>query len=152
MSWKLIKECKCYCEKCDKLIKGSMGHCTNCGSNSCPECDFKYYDCYGNHYFAKHTCDRCIPKFGKIVDNKYYCPTCAPEGDTDKYKFKCAIYSFIEDTIDYYRERGEVGFPFYPMSDEEYNDPQNWILHKEKPLHFRNEIRNFYKNFYKLKK
>jgi hypothetical protein len=125
-------------------MKNGFGHCSGCFQNSCDDCNIKYYDCHGFHYFDQHNCDLCLPKFGRIINDIYYCPRCAPESDekdsdeySDEYIFKNNIYCFEQDTRREIRKNeGKNGLPYNVITDEELNNPENWELYKTNPEHF----------------
>lgn len=140
------------CDMCHKKLRQGFGHCSRCFQNVCDSCECNYYDCYGNHYFTEHACDLCFPKYSQVVNGVYYCPKCAPDTSYYEAKFKNDVHSFDENCLQHFFKKGKNCIQTYPFTDEELNDPKNWMKHYRNPFYYRTKIRKFYDNQFKPKK
>lgn len=130
------------CDLCNTEIKYGFGHCSNCHTNTCASCEYNYYDCHGFHYFAEHNCDNCLPTYGKIINDIYYCPRCAPKESEDEYNFKRDMYVFETKFRNEFRKsENRKVFSMNVITDEELNNPENWKLYKTNPEHFKSLIK-----------
>lgn len=120
------------CDLCNKEI-WSCARCRRCHQKWCRDCAKKQYDCVGpNHHFSEECCEDCVPEYGRIIEDKYYCPNCAPPSEELEYKFKYDSYSY-QDTITR-RDRISNG-----LQHDYLNNPENWGRYESNPKEMEKE-------------
>lgn len=120
------------CAKCHKSLgenaEKQCCRCRNCPFRMCTDCcTGKVYKCKGsNHYFTESCCEICMPKYGVIVDNCYYCPACCTGENQLEYKFKRDTYLISKKVTRKYRVSTSIDYTYL-------NDPNNWERYNRHP-------------------
>lgn len=138
------------CAVCNKEV-GGFTHCCRCGYNTCGSDDCytsacTIYKCDGYHYFYEDACERCRDKvLSKVVNDKYYCPRCAPPDGSDEYNLKVFVVEQEERLhrvyFDIIRTGCSSGYAHGPGVSEAFlNDPAVWTRFRENPAAVQAEI------------
>lgn len=120
------------CDLCNKEI-WSCARCRNCHQKWCGDCAKIQYGCVGpNHHYSEECCEDCVPEFGRIVEQNYYCPNCAPPSEESECKFKNDSYMY-QDGITR-RDRISSG-----LQRDYLNNPENWKRYETDPENVKKE-------------